>query len=245
MKKTLENLYTVFPAQKFTQIDYCDHCHSDQFIEHLFFSNRRDLSSEYLNEYCWSAMSTLGDQDNFMHLLPRVLEYATNSFYQNDFVTDLEVVFSKLHMSKWLDWNPQQVHVIRDYLHQFWESFLLLEPSEKLVLNSNEVLCAIAQCELDLSWYLDYWQALNSHTSKLHAFEFVFSCADGGMFPYLKFDNFWGSSASGTKQVIEWVQDGWIYQQCLDSIDLVSGDEDWKVDIVKKWTNSFISCKTS
>ncbi|HKE08701.1 MAG TPA: hypothetical protein VKB48_12785 [Candidatus Acidoferrum sp.] len=174
----IENLYSVFSSFRLRdRIEACKHCHGlkdDQLIRSKIL---RSLGVDELHHYTWDAMITWGDDYDFRHFLPRILELcALDERLTSQFV-DESIVLGKLRYGKWPTWPKAQRQAVRGYLHALWE--LKLEhqfPWEDFMPSLIEGwICAIAQAEDDLQPYLHRWTVNTSRRAIGNLSHFVVS----------------------------------------------------------------------
>src|SRR5215213_8574195 len=96
----IEDLYLVFRRYGLrSRLDACPCCttHGDQ--ARIESRSLRALTPADLEHYVSKAMTTWGDEDDFRHFLPRVLELAVS----NDSLSfvDTELMLSKLAYASW------------------------------------------------------------------------------------------------------------------------------------------------
>lgn len=96
IKNSIENLYKTF--SKYTILGNlrdrsCDCCVTNEEIKSLMSIQLKDLSEDKIGKYMRSAITTFGDENDYKHFLPRILELLiNNSDILDDFLT-----FEKLH----------------------------------------------------------------------------------------------------------------------------------------------------
>lgn len=117
LKIAIENLYSTFSTYNFNStIDGCPCCVSDSDKEKIHSKQLRELTEEDLSRYTAKAMTTWGDEDDFKHYLPRILELLSTT----DFVVSTFIVLGKLEYGQWKSWNENEQIVIEKFLFAWW-----------------------------------------------------------------------------------------------------------------------------
>jgi hypothetical protein len=137
-EKALEYLYQTFAIYpRPTEVLGCPCCVTTQDQAQLQAHPVRQLQSEHLQEYTWSALTTWGTLRDFKYYLPRILEL----FTRRTLSVDDFVVAGKLAYAKWTTWPVQEQAAIQTLLYQWWlatvhtaetvdfETLLLFPPS--------------------------------------------------------------------------------------------------------------------
>ncbi len=151
--ETVELLYDVFSVYPLAQkVEGCPCCVSAEDEAVLHVRPLRRMTAEDLRRYAFKALSTWGDENDFRHFLPRLLELAAEP---RNYDMDLEAITGKLEYAKWSQWPDQEQQAIRFYLIALWKFGLTLPPEEVLL---GEYLEAVGQAEEDLAPYLELWQ---------------------------------------------------------------------------------------
>jgi hypothetical protein len=175
-------------------------------------------------------MTTWGDDYDFRHFLPRILElYALDERLTSQFV-DEPIVLGKLRYGKWLMWPEAERHSVRAYLHSLWESKIEHQfPLEDFMPSPIEGwLCAIAQAEDDLRPYLDRWLVNPTFASVSNLSHFV--VCDWGKVLRGKLANaFWSERKEQSSQVVNWLCGETVRAALLNAprYSFTPGTEDW------------------
>jgi hypothetical protein len=108
----------------------------------------RELPEETIGPYAGWAITTVGNERDFMHFLPRIIELAAYSGAHTGF--EPQVLASRLVTAGWINWDaPKQAAVKRC----FREAFLLRLQS----IGAAEWLCGIAYLGLPSDDLFDRW----------------------------------------------------------------------------------------
>jgi hypothetical protein len=116
-------LYEVFGRYSLkSMIACCPHCELGSAEAKLRARPLRQLTWDDLGVYVFKAMTTFGDEQDFKHFLPRILELFAidpeNAHY------DLNIVFRKLEYASWTEWPEAERRVVHGYVRA-WHGMLI------------------------------------------------------------------------------------------------------------------------
>ncbi len=152
LRESAEQLYAVFSDPSWRcSVEFCEHC--GPVTDALYKKPLRDLTASDLERYCRKAMTTWGNERDFKHFLPRILELLPSSLSSAPGV-DIEVVLGKLRYAKWREWPARERDAIGGYLCALWDYLLARFPNEPEI---DEWLCGIARAVDDLTSFLQAW----------------------------------------------------------------------------------------
>lgn len=80
----------------------------------------RELSGDDLGKFSMKALTTWGDDNEFRHYLPRMLELVVDEPNW----TDIPTLLGKLSTAEWRAWPSEEQKVIENYVATLWESVL-------------------------------------------------------------------------------------------------------------------------
>jgi hypothetical protein len=107
LREAIEGLYVAFAQYRLRErIDACKHCHSSDDDRLLRSKRLRELGVQELHHYIWDAMTTWGDDYDYRHFLPRILEVYALAERLTDEIMDAPIVLEKLQYGKWRRVNP-------------------------------------------------------------------------------------------------------------------------------------------
>jgi hypothetical protein len=167
LQDAIAALYETFSCYHLRErISACTHCHGSADDQLLHSKKLRDLGIGELHHYIWDAMTTWGDDYDFRHFLPRILElYAIEDSLKSDRIYP-EVALGKLHYAKWSKWPTDEQVAVKEFLLALWESKIsVLFPLDEYAPSMiGDWLTAIGRAEDDLEPYLSAW--LNSSSDE-------------------------------------------------------------------------------
>ena len=101
LSSPFESLYLAFSSIKKPRIiNGCPCCIQEKKFDVLLSKPLRELTSDDLNSYCWSAFFTVGSKGDYTYLLPRILEITLIEESFADFESTGKAI-SNLDKSKW------------------------------------------------------------------------------------------------------------------------------------------------
>ena len=106
LRLAVERLYVTF--ERYPHPDPlvgCPCCWDRHDSERLQAKPLRKLTTADLVGYLWSAMTTVGDENDFRHFLPRILDLLPGELATE---IDPELVLGKLRYGDWAVWSNQE-----------------------------------------------------------------------------------------------------------------------------------------
>jgi hypothetical protein len=110
------------------------------------------LSPDDLERYARSAMTTWGDETEFKHYLPRMLELMV----MEPGWTDAQILIGRLTLAGWSQWPIAEREAVTGYLRALWSWALDAGPD---VVNAGALLRGFAEAAMDVGPALDEWHA--------------------------------------------------------------------------------------
>src|SRR6267143_4064753 len=97
LRDAIEPLYVAFSQYRLRErIVACNHCHGSEDDRLLRSKQLRELGVQKLHHYIGDAMTTWGDDYDFRHFLPRILEiYALDDSLTDQFLNP-EIVLREI-----------------------------------------------------------------------------------------------------------------------------------------------------
>lgn len=164
----------------------------------------RELTAQHRIRFALKTMTTWGDEVDFKHFLPRLLELMAQ-----DQLSEVQILLGKLMYGQWRSWPDQEHAAIKAFLQAWWDDVLKREPLEDRWGPSEvaTVLEGIAQAEHDLTSYLTRWDELDTPSAVRHLAAFVLSEAEGLIQAQLQ-GAYWTDRAAQAQQVVHWFLKG-------------------------------------
>jgi len=127
----------------------------------------RELTADDIETYASKAMTTWGDEDDFRHFLPRILELVTGD--PGDEICN-EIALSKLSYAGWRGWPQREQDAVESVLWERWRVGLTLAPSE---FAADAWLCGVSIAGVDTARYVDAWRNCMTDTAFDHLAAFI------------------------------------------------------------------------
>jgi hypothetical protein len=161
LDSAIEGLYSVFNRYRLpNHCGGCPCCTSPADGQRLQAKPLRSLTAQDLERYARKALTTFGNEDDFRHFLPRLLEIAALEGAVAD--TEFEIVFGKIGYAHWESWPKAEQAAINTFLFAFWDHILGMFPSQP---DARTALSGISRVVIDLTPYLDAWREDASFTA--------------------------------------------------------------------------------
>jgi hypothetical protein len=172
----IEALYQVFAAYPLRPvIEGCPHCVSREDGDQLHVHPLRDLTPDDVRYYAFKAMTTFGDEVDFKHFLPRLLELLARELQGGELLGfDEEILGGKIALAEYMSWTPTERAAVERFFMAAWRVTLATFPSMPA---PQTLLCTIAQFASadDLAPYLAIWRHTLTPPALFHVVETVFS----------------------------------------------------------------------
>lgn len=172
----IDDLYQVFRSYRLRpHMDACPCCTSDHDRARVQASSLRALGVDDLDRYVRKAMTTWGDENDFRHFLPRVLELTVD---EADSFVEIEIILGKLAYAEWARWPAAERIAIESFLGPRWDLGLRQDPSDDVrgshsQFDADSWLCGIALTGLDTKPYVDAWRRRGAASTVGHVAAFL------------------------------------------------------------------------
>ena len=131
----------------------CEHCADAETLKRWAETPLRQLTAEELESYLYSAMATIGDEDDFKHFIPRLLELVVSDA---DFLgITFEQVGAQLTRARWQQWPARQSSTVRIALEELWKTLGANEYDDFAI---DSIVCGVALARMDIVALLTAWQ---------------------------------------------------------------------------------------
>ncbi|MGH2583337.1 MAG: hypothetical protein ACRDJE_00310 [Dehalococcoidia bacterium] len=117
LRAAIEGLYAAFrhyPLRPVT--DYCTHCVTPEDEARIHAKPLRELDGKDLGKFGGEVLYTWGDERDFKHFLPRLLDLAA---FDAGYWPDLDALFRKLDYGKWRTWPESERRAIESFLRAY------------------------------------------------------------------------------------------------------------------------------
>ncbi|MEV0203457.1 hypothetical protein [Nonomuraea sp. NPDC050691] len=153
LRTALDHLYATFSRHPLPEDTVaCDHCVSPEQVRAARTGPLRSLSAEALEPYAWNH-STWGDEADFKHYLPRLLELLITEEMDGWFVGPILAGRTATH---WGSWPDDERGAVVAAVGAWWRETLSAYPRE---LDAEQLLEIIgSEFRLDPAPYLAVWE---------------------------------------------------------------------------------------
>lgn len=179
LRQAIDGLYLAFaghPLRDWTEpcLDCCATVESEAALHAVPL---RELAPEVIGEYGLSAMFTWGDEREFTHLLPRLLEVLVTTGFPAPCDVDVVAVFSGFERASWRAWPPAERSAVERFLMATWIATLCSDAPPNLAI---DVLTGIAMTSEDLRPYLTRLRPGLAPTGAAHFLDLAYHLLDPG-----------------------------------------------------------------
>ncbi len=175
LQTAIENLYAAFASYPLrAPVEGCPCCVKEDDIKRLQSKPLRQLEEDDLSRYSFKAMTTWGDEDDFKHFLPRILELLATG-YSVGFGADF--LPNKLNCAQWQSWPEDEKNAVQNFLLALWKFVLAGGETGD---SANNWIDAISKVVDDVTPFLRAWE----ENSSTEAYEILLEfCAGYDMSP--------------------------------------------------------------
>jgi hypothetical protein len=164
LHEAIEKLYATFAKYPLRHpVQGCPHCVFKDDQERIASKELRQLDDSDLAQFAWKAMTTWGEEDDFKHFLPRILELMSDAREKN--LLDRFVIFGKLKYCK--VWSEQEQESITNYLLAYWRWILADRPGCEGYYEAGSYLGDVTDLVDDITPFLNIWQEMMHVPSSL------------------------------------------------------------------------------
>lgn len=216
LHEAIERLYETFASYPLRHpVIGCPCCVSRADQERIASKVLRQLDGYDLERFTWKAMSTWGDEDDFKHFLPRILELLSDAQERRD-LPFLFVIFGKLDYCK--EWTEQEREAVTNYLLALWRWILAGHPGhEEDSLIASEYLEEMLYGSDDLAPFLNAWRDMRMPSSLRQLAEMINN-------------HTWDGRLAKNSQVQAWLREN-ATRQILEEGFYTYIDEDWAEEL--------------
>jgi hypothetical protein len=155
LQDAVERLYRVFSAPTPRLIDGCPCCLEKRGVDVLLTTPLRQLTGQALWSYVSGVFYTVGSEEDFRYLLPRILDIAVHDPNNSN---DAEIVLCKVGLANWQAWSPQEREAIWAFVDAWFEHALRFDVAAAaegdVGWEAEGVLCGAARGNFPLETWL-------------------------------------------------------------------------------------------
>ena len=179
----------------------CEHCADAVTLERWAVTPLRQLRAEELENYLYSAMTTIGDEEDFKHFVPRLFELAVGDGGFLDIT--FEELGTQLTRARWQEWPDRQRLRVRNALEALWKTLQADEYDESAV---DSIVCGIALAKFDMLALLTDWQKASAPISRANLKRFMEHNRDSLKEKRRLANAFWDDSPAQEVIVADWLR---------------------------------------
>lgn len=127
VREAVDAVYRLFAAAPPAKIKGCPCCIGTRNTDVLLTTPLRDIAGQDLWPYVSGVYYTIGSDEDFRYLLPRILDISVND--PNN-ANDPEITLNKLGLAGWDSWAADEKRAISEFLDAWFEQALLKDISE-------------------------------------------------------------------------------------------------------------------
>ncbi len=195
LQKSVESVYEAFrDISRPESIDGCPCCIDEEEINVLLSKPLRELSLDDLSGYIYSALLTVGTVEDFMYLLPRILEILASESY---YLPDQEVVARAIHSAGFHTWSDNRKRAVFGFFDRMIGDLLA---KEGLAFELESWICALGRLHVDLAPYL---KRIAENGRRL--IEYYEMNSEALVNSRLS-NAFWDETSAEHRQIVDWFQ---------------------------------------
>lgn len=135
---------------------------ADKVWQSLTSAPLRELGDKQIGPYCGWAITTVGDDRDYRHFLPRIFELSvTNPSWLG---TEPPILAKKLELAHWRSWPSDQQASVLQFFHSAFLAALEKHPDEGI--DASDWLCGLVTLGEPASRVMELWiasPAINAH----------------------------------------------------------------------------------
>ena len=168
LQAAIENLYVAFSSYKLrAPVEGCDCCVKKDDKKRLAAKPLRQLQEDDLSRYAFKAMTTWGDEYDFKHFLPRILELLATGC---SLTFGADILPNKLGYAEWRTWPDNENKAIHSFLLALWDFDL---SGGRTGDSTESWMSGISQIVSDVTPFLQLWEDSNSLEAAQSLLDFV------------------------------------------------------------------------
>jgi hypothetical protein len=171
LKKSIQNLYDTFDKYQGNPNMDGSPIYDDEielWNQQLFSKPLRELSAQDLFRFHFKSMTTWGDENDFKHFLPRLMELETEF---NGF-TEIALLYNKLEYAQFKTWPVEEQSSVYEFTLALWIS-LLTDPATVAEWEFHQYFESIANIYPDTNLVLKIWEENNTFVSLKYLADYV------------------------------------------------------------------------
>lgn len=202
----------------------------DKILRDITAAPLRRLTADQLGLFATSAITTVGEPEDYRHFLPRILELAIEGGAHTGF--EAGVIADRIVMAGWRGWSRDEREAVEGVFRAAFRRAIEMGTDEQR--DADEWLCGICHLGLDPASSLAAWRASPTVNAALQLADFVgiTTVKDGVLV-----GSIWGDvDEASRRKVGAWVQSPDTRAQLLAAADAASlegpasGEGPWLIE---------------
>ncbi|HEV7289807.1 hypothetical protein [Sphingomonas sp.] len=173
LRDAIEHSYLVFAGMPCPRKLETSHLRNgDEILRALTSAPLRELGGEQVGPYSGWAITTVGNDRDYRHFLPRIIELAvTEPVWLG---TEPPVTASRLEMATWRAWPADQQSAVLRLFHAAFDAMIARHPDE-WPSEAAEWFCGIANLGQPVAPPFERWRSSTSANAALNMARFIIS----------------------------------------------------------------------
>ncbi|MGR4892432.1 hypothetical protein ACIPPQ_15490 [Sphingopyxis sp. LARHCG72] len=155
VRDAIHSVYRHFATPAPSAIEGCPCCVDTRNVDVLLTTPLPEITAQALWRYVSGAYYTIGSDQDFRYLLPRILEISVNDPGN---ANNPEIVLNKLALAQWRSWGTEEQQAVSELLDAWFERALEQDLSEAedgwVGREAEGVLCGAALAGFPLDQWL-------------------------------------------------------------------------------------------
>jgi hypothetical protein len=161
------NAFAAFPLP--AKLDTSPHRDGNEILATLSSAPLRELTGEQVGPYASWAMTTVGNDRDYRHFLPRILELSVTD--RACWGADPPVMANKLNVASWRSWPAQQRDAVLRFFRAAFDAVLSTRPEE--YWDFDLWFCGLVKLGDSASQTFELWRSNRSPKAALHLASFA------------------------------------------------------------------------
>ena len=179
----------------------CEDCADTETLKRWAQTPLRQLPAKELDTYLYSALATIGDEEDFKHFFPRLFELTAADAVILDIT--FELVGSQLTRARWQQWPDRQRTPVRIALEELWKTLGVKEYAASAI---DSIVCGVALARMDMLTLLTAWQKASAPISRANLERFMEHNRDSLKRKRRLANAFWDNSPAQEVIVADWLR---------------------------------------
>lgn len=170
LRDAIERSYSAFASMPRPQkLDASPFDDANEILRTLTSAPLRELESEHVGPYSCHAITTVGDERDYRHFLPRIFELAVT--YPVWSGAEPPIIASRLNMATWRSWPADQQAAVLHFFRAAFAAVIERHPHQGQCADSW--FCGIVILRESAALTFERWRSSSSPNAALHMASFI------------------------------------------------------------------------